>query len=102
MEVKKCGSKVFFCKNWQLFTEHYSICYGCYVDFKYEGNSKFNVVIYETNSFEICYPFIIGKTNGEPNTMRLTLLPKEQRMLPMEPNQKTLLFVPNPLTVDMR
>jgi len=67
MEVKKCGNEVFFCKIWQPFAEHYSICYGCYVDFKYEGNSKFDVIIYDTNSVEISYPFKTGKTNGEPN-----------------------------------
>jgi len=67
MELKKCGGQVFFCNNWQQFAEYYSIYYGCYLDFEYEGNSKFNVVIYDTTSVEISYPFQTRRTNGEPN-----------------------------------
>jgi len=67
MELKKCGGQVFFCNNWQQFAEYYSIYYGCYLDFKYEGNSKFNVVIYDSTSVEISYPFQTRRTNGEPN-----------------------------------
>ncbi|KEH32781.1 B3 DNA-binding domain protein [Medicago truncatula] len=67
MELKKCGGQIFFCNNWQQFAEYYCIYYGCYLDFKYEGNSKFNVVIYDRTSVEISYPFQTRRTNGEPN-----------------------------------
>ncbi|WJX30377.1 hypothetical protein P8452_18926 [Trifolium repens] len=68
MELKKCGNGVFLYNKWQEFAEYYSISYGCYLDFKYEGNSEFNVVIYDATSVEICYPFKTPTTNGESNT----------------------------------
>jgi hypothetical protein len=68
MELKKCGNGVFLSNKWEEFAEYYSISYGCYLDFKYEGNSEFNVVIYDTTSVEICYPFKTPSTNGESNT----------------------------------
>ncbi|CAJ2638427.1 unnamed protein product [Trifolium pratense] len=68
MELKKCGRDVFLCNKWQEFAEYYSISYGCYLDFKYEGNSEFNVVIYDTTSLEISYPSKTPSTNGESNT----------------------------------
>jgi len=67
MGLKKCGEHVFLTNNWQQFVEYYSIYYGCYLDFKYEGNSRFNVVIYDTTSVEISYPFQTRRTNGEKN-----------------------------------
>ncbi|AES68278.2 B3 DNA-binding domain protein [Medicago truncatula] len=65
MELKKCGGQVFFCNNWQHFAEYYSISYGCYLDFKYEGNSNFVVVIYDPTFVEISYPFKTSSTNGD-------------------------------------
>ncbi|CAJ2652500.1 unnamed protein product [Trifolium pratense] len=68
MELKKCDEHVFFCNRWQEFVEYYSIGYGCYLSFKYEGNSKFRVIIFDATSVEICYPFKTPSTNEEPNT----------------------------------
>jgi len=65
MGLKKCGEHIFLSNNWQRFAEYYSIYYGCYLDFNYQGNSKFNVVIYDTTSVEISYPFKTPSTNGE-------------------------------------
>ncbi|GAU43526.1 hypothetical protein TSUD_245540 [Trifolium subterraneum] len=42
MELKKCDEHVFFGNRWQEFVEYYSIGYGCYLSFKYEGNSNTN------------------------------------------------------------
>ncbi|KAK2376418.1 B3 domain-containing transcription factor VRN1 [Trifolium repens] len=50
------------------FVEYYSIGYGCYLSFKYEGNSKFSVIIFDATSVEICYPFKTPSTNEEANT----------------------------------
>ncbi|CAL5187316.1 unnamed protein product [Lathyrus oleraceus] len=60
MELKKRGNEVYFCNKWQEFAEYYCIGYGCYLSFKYEGNSKFSVVIFDATSVEISYSF---KTN---------------------------------------
>ncbi|KAK2430256.1 hypothetical protein P8452_43684 [Trifolium repens] len=68
MELKKCDEHVFFCNSWQEFVEYYSIGYGCYLSFKYEGNSKFSVIIFDATSVEICYPFKTPSPNEEPNT----------------------------------
>jgi hypothetical protein len=68
MELKKCDEHVFFCNKWQEFVEYYSIGYGCYLSFKYEGNSKFSVIIFDATSVEICYPFKTPSTNGEQST----------------------------------
>ncbi|WJX58209.1 hypothetical protein P8452_43687 [Trifolium repens] len=69
MELKKYDEHVFFCNKWQEFVEYYSIGYGYYLTFKYEGNSKFSVIIFDATSVEICYPFKTPITDGvEPNT----------------------------------
>ncbi|XP_045786508.1 B3 domain-containing transcription factor VRN1-like [Trifolium pratense] len=67
MELKKCDEHVFFCNGWQEFVEYYSIGYGCYLSFKYKGNSKFRVIIFNATSVEICYPLKTPSTNGEQN-----------------------------------
>lgn len=68
MELKKCGNDVYFCNKWQQFAEYYSIGYGSYLCFKYEGDSKFSVVIFDVTSVEICYPLKTQSTNGERTT----------------------------------
>jgi len=64
MGLKKCGEHVYLTNNWQQFIEYYSIYYGCFLDFKYEGYSKFNVVIYDTTSVEISYSFKTPSPNS--------------------------------------
>jgi len=68
MELKKCGNDIYFCNKWQQFSEYYSIGYGSYLCFKYEGDSKFSVVIFDVTSVEICYPFKTQSINGETKT----------------------------------
>jgi len=68
MELKKCGNDVYFCNKWKQFVEYYSIGYGSFLCFKYEGNSRFSVVIFDVTSVEICYPFKTPTNNGETNT----------------------------------
>lgn len=68
--LENCDEDVFFCNNWREFSEYYSIEYGCYLTFKYKGNSKFSVVIFDATSVEICYPF--KDANEEPNTKCLS------------------------------
>ncbi|CAK8564691.1 unnamed protein product [Lathyrus sativus] len=76
MEVEKCGKEVYFCNKWQEFAEYYCIGYGCYLCFKYEGNSKFCVIIFDITSVEIPYPF--KTTHGEANTMCLSPMKKSK------------------------
>ena len=68
MRLKKRGNDIFFCNEWQEFAKYYSLGYGCYLSFKYEGNSKFSVIIFDVTSVEICYTLKTPSTNGETNT----------------------------------
>jgi len=69
MNLKKCGEDVYFCnKEWQQFAEYYSLRYGCFLSFKYEGNSNFSVIIFDVTSVEICYPLKTPSTSRETNT----------------------------------
>ncbi|CAK8564692.1 unnamed protein product [Lathyrus sativus] len=65
MEVEKRGDEVYFCNKWQEFAEYYCIGYGCYLCFKYEGNSKFCVILFDITSVEISYPFKTSENGGE-------------------------------------
>ncbi|GLU19961.1 hypothetical protein SLE2022_361810 [Rubroshorea leprosula] len=42
--------------GWKEFAEHYSIKYGHFVVFRYEGNCKFHVIIFDMSASEIEYP----------------------------------------------
>jgi len=68
MDLKKCGEDVYFCnKEWQQFAEYYSLRYGCFLSFRYKGNSNFSVIIFDATSVEICYPLKTPSTSGETN-----------------------------------
>lgn len=57
IQLNKCHNNgVFLTNKWKQFSQHYSLRYGYYLDFNYQGNSNFNVVIYDTTSLEISYP----------------------------------------------
>ena len=68
MRLKKRGNDIFFCNEWQEFAKYYSLGNGCYISFKYKGNSNFSVIIFDVTSVEICYPLKTSSTNGETNT----------------------------------
>jgi hypothetical protein len=55
-----------FCNKWQQFAEFYSIEYGCYLSFKYEGKSMFSVIIFDATSVEIVYPPPLETKFGRP------------------------------------
>ncbi|GFY89971.1 hypothetical protein Acr_07g0001680 [Actinidia rufa] len=42
--------------GWKEFSEHHSISCGFFLVFNYEGNSKFNVLIFDLSASEIHYP----------------------------------------------
>ncbi|KAK7401495.1 hypothetical protein VNO78_13025 [Psophocarpus tetragonolobus] len=67
MRLKKCGKDVLFCSKWREFVKYYSLSYGSHLVFRYEGNSKFRVLIFDVTCAEICYPRKTRGTNGEPN-----------------------------------
>jgi hypothetical protein len=65
LELKKRGEDVYFCNKWKQFAQYYSLRYGCFLSFEYEGNSNFSVIIFDVTSVEICYPLKTPSTNGE-------------------------------------
>ncbi|ESW20600.1 hypothetical protein PHAVU_005G000700 [Phaseolus vulgaris] len=67
MRLKKCGKDVFFSSKWREFVNYYSLGYGSHLIFRYVGNSKFCVLIFDITAAEICYPPQTRGTN-EPNS----------------------------------
>ncbi|OMO62290.1 hypothetical protein COLO4_33145 [Corchorus olitorius] len=58
VELTKSDSKVWLQKGWQQFAEHYSLQSGHFVVFRYKGNARFDVVIFDTTATEIEYPCV--------------------------------------------
>ncbi|KAJ7967395.1 B3 domain-containing transcription factor VRN1 [Quillaja saponaria] len=54
--LKKADNKFWFHDGWQAFAEHYSIRVGYFLVFRYQGNSSFNVHIFNLATSEINYP----------------------------------------------
>ncbi|CAJ1958467.1 unnamed protein product [Sphenostylis stenocarpa] len=68
MRLKKCGKDVFFRSKWREFVKYYSLGYGSHLIFRYVGNSKFRVLIFDITSAEICYPRKTRGNNEETNS----------------------------------
>ncbi|KAA0044698.1 B3 domain-containing transcription factor VRN1-like [Cucumis melo var. makuwa] len=62
--LEKSNGKIWFNDNWNKFIDYYSIDYGFLLLFKYEGNSSFHVLIFDTTTFEIQYPHHDGMKLG--------------------------------------
>ncbi|GMI88202.1 REPRODUCTIVE MERISTEM 39, REDUCED VERNALIZATION RESPONSE 1 [Hibiscus trionum] len=55
VELRKENKRAWLDSGWTVFLEYYSICIGYFLVFKYEGNSRFNVQIYNLKASEITY-----------------------------------------------
>ncbi|XVE66901.1 hypothetical protein DITRI_Ditri08aG0117200 [Diplodiscus trichospermus] len=55
VELRKDNKRVWFDSGWNVFVEYYSICIGSFLVFRYEGNSHFNVHVYDLKTSEINY-----------------------------------------------
>ncbi|KAK8698968.1 hypothetical protein V6N13_115067 [Hibiscus sabdariffa] len=55
VELRKENKRVWLDSGWTVFLEYYSICIGYFLVFRYEGNSRFNVHIYNLKASEINY-----------------------------------------------
>ncbi|XVF61907.1 hypothetical protein PTKIN_Ptkin08bG0172400 [Pterospermum kingtungense] len=56
VELTKCDKGMWLQKGWQEFAEHYSLELGYFVVFRYEGNGRFHVLIFDKSASEIEYP----------------------------------------------
>lgn len=56
VELRRWDGKAWFDNGWPDFSEFYSLRCGHWLVFQYEGNSKFNVFIFDRSCTEIDYP----------------------------------------------
>ena len=56
MELCYHQGNVWLKKGWSQFVDHYSIVQGHVLTFRYKGDSRFRVVIFDTSNMEIDYP----------------------------------------------
>ena len=87
--MTKDGSKISFNDGWHDFVEYHSIVAGYFLVFKYRRNSNFDILILDTTSCEIQYPF-----NGESNRQKSV----HQHEIKREESVETMedLRTPNP------
>ncbi|XVF01177.1 hypothetical protein REPUB_Repub04eG0066000 [Reevesia pubescens] len=55
VELRKDKKRMWFDNGWNVFVEYYSICIGYFLVFRYEGNSHFDVHVYDLKASEINY-----------------------------------------------
>ena len=58
MKLTKHNGKFWLKAGWPEFAKHYALEIGDLLVFRYEGNSKFRVVIFDMTTVEIDYPFV--------------------------------------------
>ncbi|PRQ47788.1 putative transcription factor B3-Domain family [Rosa chinensis] len=61
VELTRCNGKAWFERGWPEFSRFCSLNYGTFLVFRYEGNSHFEVCIFDTSATEIDYPLTIPK-----------------------------------------
>ncbi|XP_075647507.1 B3 domain-containing transcription factor VRN1-like isoform X2 [Castanea sativa] len=57
VRLEKANNNIWFHGGWRDFVEYHSINYGYFLVFKYKGNSKFNVLVFDMTTSEIKYPY---------------------------------------------
>lgn len=65
VELRSCNGEVWLQKGWTEFADHLSIGRGHLLLFRYEGNSRFHVVIFDKSATEIEYPTNPSPTRSE-------------------------------------
>ncbi|KAG8383799.1 hypothetical protein BUALT_Bualt04G0051200 [Buddleja alternifolia] len=56
VELIRCNGETWMQKGWIEFKEYYSLGYGHFLVFEYDGDSSFNVLIFDMSGTEIEYP----------------------------------------------
>ncbi|XVF61909.1 hypothetical protein PTKIN_Ptkin08bG0172600 [Pterospermum kingtungense] len=56
VHLTKCDETVWLQKGWQEFAKHYSLKFGYFLVFRYEGNGRFHVLVFDKSASEIEYP----------------------------------------------
>lgn len=71
--VEKVGETLLLHDGWQKFMEHHSVGRGYYLIFNYEGNSKFDVHIFDLTCVQIQYPVTINARKPENPSFTVTM-----------------------------
>ena len=66
--LKRGDGEVWLDGGWREFVEYYSIGYGHFLVFRYEGNSIFHVLIFDRTASEIEYPSTNAPHYEEPSS----------------------------------
>ena len=69
IKLKRQKNKVWLQKGWPEFAEHYSIGFGYLLVFEYQGDSKFQVLVFDPSGLETDYP--LTSTTENRNVVRL-------------------------------
>ena len=56
VRLEKANNNIWFCGGRRDFVDYHSINYGYFLVFKYKGNSKFHVLVFDMTATEIEYP----------------------------------------------
>lgn len=64
MDVQREEGKVWLRNGWPQFAKFYSLCFGHFIFFEYQGNCNFKVVIFDTSTTEIDYPVQFEERSG--------------------------------------
>ncbi|XP_057980061.1 uncharacterized protein LOC131165912 isoform X3 [Malania oleifera] len=71
VELMKCDGGVWLQNGWREFSKYYSISQGHFLIFKYEGFSRFLVIICDMTASEIEYPFSDTDHKDSDNAVEL-------------------------------
>ncbi|ONH90753.1 hypothetical protein PRUPE_8G072800 [Prunus persica] len=74
IKLRRCNGEVWLGKGWPEFSEFYSLKKGNSLLFRYEGNSKFNVLIFDESGTEMDYPItitLIEETDEEVSLLKV-------------------------------
>ena len=77
VRLEKANNNIWFRDGWRDFVEYHSINYGYFLVFKYKGNSKFHVLVFDMTTTEIKYP-----SNGDKK--RQGSLSENEMSIPQE------------------
>ncbi|KAL1809865.1 hypothetical protein ACET3Z_026855 [Daucus carota] len=64
VDVQREEGKVWLRNGWPQFAKFYSLCFGHFIFFEYQGNCNFKVVIFDTSTTEIDYPVQFEERSG--------------------------------------
>lgn len=86
--LTRCKGEIWFEKGWPEFSMFCSLDYGNFLLFRYEGNSRFHVCIFDKSATEIDYP-ILMPTIEEADDLSIEILedfqpsPKKRKKCPL-------------------